>query len=331
MDNNNKRLITFILVCIGILLVWQKFVLEPHQKDLQKAKKAWNLKNKKKLKTNKVKGKKGKATASKTKGSKAKTAASATSRPSTRPSTRPALRAASTRPAPPKVRIAKVKTQTASFKNKLIIMNLSNQGGGLVHATLSNFYKKGTLRKKKPSPLDLLAKQGKEGTFVEQFLDSNLAAHKSVTYKTLKANKAGTVVTLIGQIPSKRGGHLEVQKVYTFRKNSYKFDVSYQLRNKTGHILSTRMALILRDKEDPKNLKGGGFMSQPTIFEAICRKADQNKPERVTLDKMKKQKRVAGDIAYAGINRQYFLMSVVPRWAKKDASTDCSFDNKKVL
>lgn len=323
MDKNNTRLITFILVCVGILFFWQKFVLEPYQKDFQKAQKAWRLKQKKTKASSKAKQRPGKVRTS------GKAGVVAKSNATSRPTTRPGVRAAATRPAPKKVTIARVKTQTAGFKNKLVSLKLSNQGGGLTEATLSSFFKKGTLRKKKPTPLDLLKKKGKAETFVERFLDANLAQHASVSYRTLKSTKGGAEVTLTAQIPSKRGGYLEVQKVYQFRKDSYKFNVAYKLINKTGHIVSSRMKLLLRDREDPKKITGGGFMSQPTIFEVICRKAQENKPERVSLDAMKKKKQVSGNIAYVGINRQYFLMGVVPSWPKKDTSTDCSFQNKK--
>ncbi len=328
MDNNQSqdtgRLILFMVLSVGIMLIWG--YLFPPPKQIKNLKKKQNV---------------------------------ATSQPATRPSSKPASRPSSrpTTPTPakkknaapiqkhaqllpstskkavPLKKLAHFKPRSIHVKGELQEVTLTNRGASIVQYSIKKFYDPKSSPKKR-RPLELFDQRYRKYTqaFFEHFFDKNLQPHRKILYTTIqKLDKKGFKVKFVGQIPAKKGGYLEVEKIYTLHPKKYSFEVEFHLKNKTSVPLSTQMALILQDFKPLSERKSSGWFRAPKVFQALCQFQKEKHPERIAHASLvkelkknnKKDKSFGKPALYAAIDGRYFIKSIIPHWGKNDQAGSC--------
>lgn len=326
---DSKNLVLFIILSVGVLLGWG-MLFPPSKQNLPPTVR---------------RGPSGKRAQDRPKtpaGHKAQTGP--TTQAATQPSTQPSTLAAkpgTARPAPRRVVVPKLPRQTKSFASKLVVTQVSNITGAVVGMKLKKFWEPGakpgtktkarynlvsqTLKSHPPLTELLLAPEFK----VE-------AGRRQIVYTSITQPKPNVVV-LQARVSSNKGGHLALEKRYTFDPNTYRFAVTYRLTNHTGHPVSTQMALSLRDHEDPAKLSQGGMFSQPEQLMVLCHNPKESTPQRFdSKDLAKSEGKVTGSSGlkygfqlftgnsrYAGVDRRYFIMSILPTWPTNDSTVSC--------
>lgn len=331
---DSKNLILFIVLSVGILFGWG--ILFPPPKPIKPPPKKRNLKRNQPNQR--------RATPAQTrKGTKANPSSRPTSAPASGPTSKATTMAArqpTLRPAPPQRREPVIPTKTMTFSNKLYTVKVSNQGGGVVSMQLKKFTQGKKGNKKPFNLIDGLLKS--HPPIIERLLDPQLKSSTSQSKGYIVYNKISQpkpeVILLQGQVKSPRGGLVQVEKRYIFRKKSYQFDVEYSLTNRTGQAIKSSMALKLTDHEDPKKLTAGGMFSQPELLQVLCHDPKEQSPQRFDSTELAKSTNQTtqsfsneklgielfrANSSFAALDRRYFLFSILPNWGKGDQTVTC--------
>lgn len=308
--DSSKRLISFLVLSIGLLFLWSNLFPPPKP-------------NKKVL------------------------AGKATSRPTSRVATsQPSSLAAASKPSTLAASTSKPVTRTVvkalpslprkeiTYKHDLFTARISNYGGGVVGMAIHAFHdpdQKSTAKKK--LPLQIIQKElANIPPFSESFAHASikdrlmpgaLTSEGLVIYSSAKIEK--NAVVLFRELPLKDGGTLGLEKRIIFQKGSYGFRVTYMLKNNSSHTLNTGMKFVLTDHVDPKKMKAGGFFSGPAdTFEALCLLRSEKSPTRSNVDALKKKSQVLkGPVDFVAIDRRYFMMALIPTWNEAGKKQGC--------
>ncbi len=329
---DSKSLVLFIILSVGILIGWGMLFPPPKRvkpavrKQVKRPQAPGQRTVAKHVAQRNVARKVAKASAN------PPTTRGSSSRPSSlavKPAVRPVV-------ARPKVVVPKVPVKKLSFKGKLYNIQISNQGGSIVSLEMNRFHANSVKRSK--ARLNLISRTLQtQPPLTERFLDPQLQGNKGrVTYTTIAQPKP-TVIVLRGKVASSKGGYVEVEKRYIFSRQTYQFGVEYSLKNRTSHNIQGRLAISITDHEDPKKLKAGSMFSMPEQLQVLCHDPQQTTPQRFDSKELAKsstivkkgrlnlgQQTFQGKAKFAGVDRRYFTMAMVPEWGPSDSTARCS-------
>ncbi len=319
------RLILFIVLSIGIMFIWSYFFAPKPPKKPKLAKKS-----------------------AATKPATAPAGKAAGTHPTTAPATAAIKPQSTTKPATARAgatqkseikeaKLPEAPKKIVEIKTDLFWTKLTTQGGGLNFLALKNFWEN---PKKKKNHLKLFApSMADKPTFTESLRLENLPPHRHLPYQ--KIERLGENRFRLESEISLKSGKIVVQKEYLFEKSSYKFKIKYKIINRTKDKLNPTVVLQLNDYQDPKTLSEGGMFSLPKTVNLLCRVDQEPKPERIDFQKLIKElsdpsptafqkKKILGNIVYAGIDRRYFIMGLIPLWGKGDHSRECQIAANRI-
>jgi YidC/Oxa1 family membrane protein insertase len=125
----------------------------------------------------------------------------------------------------------------------------------------------------------------------------------STSALTLQAGDKGTL-----KFTSVSPEGLSLVKTYTFKGNSYGFDLAVQVTNNTGQPLDGQLNLDLSENfagEDPDRFHFLGFNG-----------SINNKLENLKSGELKEPKTYTGKVEWAGLDEGYFMTAIIPESAK---------------
>ena len=210
-----------------------------------------------------------------------------------------------------------VPLQTRTFQTPLFAGTLSNQGAGLSALTLTGFAERVSTAEERvsgaqPPRLSLVSQEPAAAPCLQATLSFEAGGEATVPLQFVPAaagaGAAAGTLTLTGQ-----GTNIAVHLQITPRQDAYALDYSLDLHNIAGAALlvgaKVSLALSVEDQEDSGGLLSG--KAPGSGLRALCN-YDGSVAREDAAALAKKPFVARGDVHFAGLDRQYFVVTALP-------------------
>ncbi len=293
MEDQGKRMLLAVGICMILVVAWQLFVAPKPKEDV-----------------------KAPAAAAASAGDAGVASASAPTTPGAPGTGTPAVAGAAdaAKPAEPTTAVCDAKSARAEvLSTKRVRAEFSECGGALSSWRMIDTQYKQKGPDGKDVPFDMVPRHDQAQYFPLQVSmpESTVPVDRSAKWTLVKKSDTELQATW-------HNDKLEVTKTYTLKPEAYALDLKVDFKNISPAEIEQHLDVATYGYQDPTAKSSGTFSYAPPHFTAACLLSGGKPQEDESKNLKDEPKARTGDVDWAGINHRYFLFALAPRDTKNE-------------